>query len=194
MDPSPGKVTRLLRDAGGGSERAVDELLPLVYDELRALAARLLRDERRDHTLQPTAVVHEAYLRLVGVEEVDWTDRAHFFRAAARSMRRILVDHARKRCSAKRGGAPRRISIQIDDIADRRAQQINVLDLDEALCTLAKEYPPKAQVVELRSFGGLTTEETARAMDVTTRTVERHWRFARAWLYRALRPDGEAPA
>jgi len=185
--PSRGEVTRILRGISRG-EREVDELLPLVYDELRSRAERYLRGERRDHTLQPTALVHEAYLRLVGGEAESWNDRRHFYAVAATAMRHVLIDHARKHGAHKRGGDI--VAVSLAD-ADRPtpAPQLDLLALDEALTRLAAFDSRKSRIVELRFFGGLTHEEIARVLQVTPRTVERHWSLARAWLYQTLRSE-----
>lgn len=172
----------------------MDKIAPLVYDELRRLAAAYLRSERPGHTLQATALVHEAYLEVRGMTAVEWQNRAHFIAIAARTMRRILVSHARQHRAAKRGGgADFRAAIDLDHLGEE--PDLNVMALDEALDKLALEYPRQAQVVELRFFGGLTAEETAHVMKtgddaVSLRTVERDWRFARAWLHQAMTRAG----
>jgi RNA polymerase sigma-70 factor, ECF subfamily len=175
-------VTRLLIELSNGDRDAVDLLLPVIYDELRKLAANYLRRERPDHTLQPTALVHEAYLRLVDQTRVNWQNRAHFFGVAAQIMRRLLVDHARKHNAEKRGQDFQKLSLDenIDRAVDRSAE---LIALDDALEALAAFDEPKARVVELRYFGGLSIEETADVMGVTPTTIKRHWRFAKAWLY-----------
>jgi RNA polymerase sigma factor (TIGR02999 family) len=178
-------VTDILLDLPGGRQ-AVDRLLPLVYEELRRIGHRLLQGENAGHTLTTTALVHEGYLRLVDQRRVTWVDRAHFLAVAATSMRRILVDSARRRTASKRGagGRPLRLNEAIA-LADERAQEM--LDLDEALTRLATLNERLARVVECRFFGGLTTEETAAALDVTPRTIERDWAKAKSWLYQELR-------
>ena len=179
------EVTQLLREWSEGREEARDRLLGLVYDPLRAIAERHLHGERAGHTLQPTALVHELYLRLVNQRRVDWTDRTHFFAVAAKVMRRILVDHARRRKSEKRGGALTPVTIgAASDVAVE--ESVDVLALDEALEGLEKVYPQQARVVELRFYGGLTIDETAEAMSVSPATISREWTMARAWLRRAL--------
>jgi len=183
--PVHGEVTALLRDWSGGDQRALERLIPLVYRELRKLAASYLRGERSDHTLQPTALVHEAYLRLVDQRGVDWRNRAHFFGIAARMMRRVLVDHARRRLAAKRDGAAYRISGSGDPIEPERDPDVLALDL--ALDGLEALDPRQARIVELRFFGGLTVEETAEVTGISTATVKREWQTARAWLARELR-------
>lgn len=160
-------------------------MLPIVYGELRRLAAGYLRRERAGHTLQPTALVHEAYVRLIDQRQIDWSNRAQFIGIAAVMMRRILVNHARDRAAEKRGGGAEHVSITLagEGIG---APEVNLLDLHEALNDLAETDPRKAQIVELKFFGGLTTEEIAETLSVSTATVERDWKFARAWLYRVV--------
>lgn len=184
MAPRP-DVTALLSDWGRGNSDALDELLPLVYAELRRIAARQLRSERAGHTLQPTALVHEVYLRLIDQRHVDWRDRAHFFGVAAQVMRRILVDHARRHRAIKRGeGLP---TVPIDQAQEAIAPDgIPVLALDHALVRLAGLDEGLARVVELRAFGGLTIEETACVLKISPTTAKREWRTARAWLAREL--------
>jgi RNA polymerase sigma factor (TIGR02999 family) len=181
---STAAITGLLVQVGQGNQNAVNELLPRVYGQLRALAGQYFQDERTDHTLQPTALVHEAYLRLVGSEYQGWESRRHFYRVAAVAMRRILVDHARRHRAAKRGEGKK---LPLMEAAHAGGElDLDLIALDEALSRLAALNLRKARVVELRFFAGLTTEETARALDVTTRTVERDWRLARAWLFREM--------
>ncbi len=178
-------VTALLGDWTRGERGALDQLLPLVYAELRRVAARQLRSERNDHTLQPTALVHEAYIRLVGQRQVDWQNRAHFFGVAAQVMRRILVDHARRRGASKRGDALQRVSI--DEAIDVAASnEIPILELDQALDRLEKMDAGLAKIVELRAFGGLTIDEAAHVLSVSPSTAKRDWRTAKAWLTREL--------
>jgi RNA polymerase sigma-70 factor (ECF subfamily) len=184
-----GYVTQLLVRAGRGDAAATDELFPLVYDELRSVAAAFLARERAGHTLQPTALVNEAYVRLIGPSEVSWENRAHFFGAAARAIRRILTDHARARGREKRGGGMGRVPLDQVDVAID-FETLDLVALDEALTKLAGMDQKIAKVVELRFFGGLTEEETARALGVSASTVTRDWRFARSWLRREL--SGEA--
>jgi len=175
-------VTQLLIELSNGDRNAVDLLLPVIYDELRKLAANYLRRERPDHTLQPTALVHEAYLRLVDQTRVNWQNRAHFFGVAAQIMRRLLVDHARKHNAEKRGQDFQKLSL--DENVDRAVQRsADLIALDDALAALAEFDQDKARLVELRYFGGLSIEETADVLGVTPTTVKRHWRLARAWLY-----------
>lgn len=181
----PRSVTALLGDWSRGNHAALDQLLPLVYAELRRVAARQLRDERPDHTLQPTALVHEAYLRLVDQRHVDWQGRAHFFGVAARVMRRILVDHARRHTADKRGeGAPR---VPLDEAHDVAASsELPLLALDRALDRLQQLDAGLARIVELRAFGGLTIDDAAHVLNVSPSTAKRDWRTAKAWLTREL--------
>jgi RNA polymerase sigma factor (TIGR02999 family) len=181
--PSPREVSRLLVDWGNGDQGALDELMPLVYDELRRLAGRYMRRESQGHTLQTSALVNEAYVRLVDQKSVHWQNRAHFFGVAAQLMRRILVDHARSRSRAKRGGGAQMVSL-VEPAATSEVAE--VIALDDALKNLAEMDPRKSQIVEMKFFGGLTTEEVAEVLKVTSRTVEREWRKAKAWLNRAL--------
>ena len=180
-----GEVTLLLTRARAGDAQATDKLLPLVYEELRTLAARHLAGERADHTLQPTALVHEAYLRLVGPGDVSWENRAHFFGAAAKAIRRILIDHARAKGRAKRDGGGERVELEGLGVASP-VDGIDLEALDEALTKLGTLDPQKVSVVELRFFGGLTGLETAQALGISESTVAREWQFARAWLHREV--------
>lgn len=184
----PGDVTRLLLAWREGSEVAAEDLLPLIYDELHRIAGRLMRGERREHTLQATALVNEAYLRLVGVD-VPWQDRAHFYAVAARAMRRLLVDHARLKRAGKRGGDAAQVSLD-DALAVPAESAVDMVDLDRALSELTDASPRRARAVELHFFTGLTHEEIARVLDVSVSTVRGDLRFSRAWLSRRL--DGEA--
>lgn len=178
-------VTILLDRAGRGDRIATEELFPLVYDELRRLSEQFLAGEAVGHTLQPTALVHEAYLRLIGPGDAPWENRRHFFGAAANAIRRILTDHARAKNRIKRGGEQRRIAL--DDVNPAAGEaDIDLVELDEALTQLATLDPQKATLVELKFFGGLSMEEIARSLGVSESTVAREWRFARAWLHRAL--------
>jgi RNA polymerase sigma factor (TIGR02999 family) len=183
-------VTVVLEQMRKGDKGAADKLLPLVYDEFRALARHYLAQERANHTLQPTALVHEAYMKLVDQTRVDWQGRSHFFAVAAQAMRRILVDHARSRQRDKRGGGRARVVLD-EAVALSPQKDEDVLALDEALERLAAVDPRQAKVVELRFFGGLSVEEVAEALGVSKRTVEGDWTFARAWLSRELRKDDE---
>jgi RNA polymerase sigma factor (TIGR02999 family) len=178
------ELTRL----SGGDPQAVSELMPLVYTQLRALAAAHLRQERPDHTLQPTAIIHEVYLKLVDQTRVNWKDRAHFFAVAAEAIRRILIDHSRGKKAAKRRPPGERVTVSAElDAAD--SSRIDLLGLDEALQRLSALSPRQAKVVELRFFGGLSNEETASVLNVSEGTVKGDWRLARAWLERELNPD-----
>jgi RNA polymerase sigma factor (TIGR02999 family) len=181
-----GDVTRILSELRGADrDEALNRLVPVVYAELRAAARAHLRRERPDHTLRATALVHEAYLRLLGGDHITWNDRQHFFRAAAEAMRRILVEHARKRARVKRGGNPIRASLSDVNLAVDQ-DPVEVLALDAAIRRLEEQDPTAADVVRLRFFAGLSVEETARMLDLSERTVKREWAFARAWLYTAL--------
>jgi RNA polymerase sigma factor (TIGR02999 family) len=179
-------ITQMLREWGDGKPEALDDLLPLVYDELHRQAARFLRKERAGHTLQTTALINEAYLKLIGRKDVNWQSRTHFFAVAAQAMRRILVDHARAKYSDKRGGS--KIKLTLDEAIGLAASErsIDLMALDEALTRLSKFDPQQARVVELRYFSGLSLEETAEALHISRATVARDWEAARAWLYREL--------
>jgi RNA polymerase sigma factor (TIGR02999 family) len=185
---SPRDVTALLGDWSRGNGSALNQLLPVVYGELRNVAARQLRRERADHTLQPTALIHEVYIRLVDQRRVDWQNRAHFFGVAAQVMRRILVDHARRHGASKRGeGVP---CVSIDEAKGVAASNaMPILALDHALERLEEVDSELARIVELRGFGGLTIEETAHVLSVSPSTVKRDWRTAKAWLTRELRAE-----
>lgn len=174
-------VTGLLKDARGGDEGALNQLLPLVYDELRRVAANQLRAERSDHTLQATALVHEAYLRLLEQKEVDWQNRVHFFSIAAEMMRRILVNYAVQRNAKKRGDGATKIALD-EAISFSKEKELDLVILDETLKELEKFDPDQAKIVELRFFAGLTIEETAQALGVSDSTVKREWRSAKAWI------------
>jgi RNA polymerase sigma factor (TIGR02999 family) len=183
-------VTLLLNQASAGSRQATAELLPLVYDELRALAARKMRQERGDHTLQATALVHEAYLRLLGGADVArWDGRWHFFAAAAQAMRRILVENARQRSRLKRGGAGERLDLDDLNITVEQPPD-DLLALDEALVEFAQEHPAEAELVQLRYFAGLTRDQAAQALGISPATATRDWAFARAWLYKRINQSG----
>jgi len=179
-DP-PSGVTELLRRWNSGDREAMDRLMPIVYDELRRLAAGYLKGERPGHTLQPTALVHEAYLRLVRQDRVEWQNRAHFFGIAASMMRRVLVDHARRRQAEKRDAGGFRLTLQLGE-AFEAARDPELLELDQALGRLEQLDADQARVVELRFFGGLTVEETAVVLGISTATVKREWRTAKAFL------------
>jgi RNA polymerase sigma factor (TIGR02999 family) len=185
-------VTELLIASRAGSADALERLLPLLYDELRRLAARAMARERSDHTLEPTALVHEAWLRLVDQHQRDWNNRSHFLAIAATAMRRVLVNHAEAAGAQKRGGG--RARVEVTDVTGLGAgDPLDLMALDEALTKLAAHDERKARVVELRFFAGLGEEETAQALGVTTRTVERDWKMARAWLRVAIEGGGEKP-
>ena len=190
MEPSPTDVTLMLKELGTGNQDMLDKLVPVLYDELRRLAAYYLRQERSNHTLQATALVHEAYLRLVDQREVEWKNRNHFFGVAAQLMRRILLDYARKHEAVKRGGGfvPK---ISLDDAVilceDNAAELVG---LDRLLTRLTSVDPQQGRVVELRFFGGLSVEETAELMEISPATVKRDWAMAKAWLARELRKVG----
>lgn len=182
MTESPGEVTRLLAELKLGNKDALGRLMPLVYRELRRLAGHYLRVERIGHTLQPTALVHEAYLRLVEQDRADWQSRGQFMGVAAQLMRRILVDHARARGMAKRGGSAVRIDVWGLDLGIDAPKFEEILAVDEALQRLGELDPQQSRVVELRYFAGLTVEETAEALGISPRTVKRDWAMAAAWL------------
>jgi RNA polymerase sigma-70 factor, ECF subfamily len=184
----PQEVTRLLLAWNDGDEGALEKLVPQVYQELRRLAKRQMRGEHPDHTLQTTALINEAYLRLVDLRNIQWQNRAHFFALCARLMRRILVDFARSRHYAKRGGGAQPISLE-ESLVVSPAQSTDLVAVDDALKALAKVDARKAQVVELRFFGGLTVEETAEVLKVSPETVQRDWKMAKAWLLRELSGD-----
>jgi RNA polymerase sigma-70 factor (ECF subfamily) len=179
---SPGEVTKLLVQMRAGQKGAEEKLIPLVYAELRRLAAHYLRAERADHTLQPTALVHEAYLRLTQMQEMDWQSRSHFFATAATLMRRILVDHARALRADKREGFREAINIE-DVLVASPEKSAELIALDEALERLEKLDVRRSKIVELRFFGGLSEEETGEVLGISSRTVKRDWRIAKAWLY-----------
>jgi len=185
MSSDPDKVTQLLVEWSAGSEQALEQLLPLIYNELRHLAHSFLYRERRGHTLQTTALVHEAYLKLIDQRDARWQNRAHFFAIAAQAMRRILIDSARKHTAHKRGGPQEKLSL---DEAPEVSLEPNtkLLALDEALTTLEEIDPEQSRIVELRYFGGLTIEETAEVMNSSPATIKREWAMARAWLHEKL--------
>jgi RNA polymerase sigma-70 factor, ECF subfamily len=193
MDSQPGEITQLLQAMHTGDRSAADKLLPLVYKELHRLAAAYMRRERPDHTLQPTALINEAYLRLAG-EDVDWNGRAHFIGLAAHVMRQVLVDHARAHKAERRAGGLRRVDMDENlAIAPERLGEIQFID--EALERLARRNQRQARVVELRYFGGLSVEQIASVLGIAPRSVKRDWSLARIWLHRELHPDSEsAPA
>jgi RNA polymerase sigma-70 factor (ECF subfamily) len=194
MSAGPEGVTQLLIDWSNGDRAALDQLMPLVYDELRALARRHMARERRDHTLQTSALINEAYLRLVDQKDLQWQNRAHFFAVAAQVMRHILIDHARSYNYVKRGAGA--LKVPLDDAAvftEQRAAEF--VALDDALFTLASVDPRRSQVVELRFFGGLSIDETAEVLKISPPTVQREWRAAKAWLghFISKKEDAEGP-
>ena len=182
---SPHEITQLLADWGRGDKSAFDKLFPLVHEELRRIAQRQMNHERPGHTLQATALVNEAYLRLAGNEGFEWRDRAHFYAVCAQVMRHVLIDHARAHARDKRGGGALQVSLN-DAIAlgEQRAEEL--VALDEALRSLEDLDPQKGRIVEMRYFGGLSIEETAEVLDISPRTVRREWRRSKAWLYRMI--------
>jgi RNA polymerase sigma-70 factor (ECF subfamily) len=189
MGTSPGEITRLLNEVRNGDRAAEAKLVPLIYQELHRRAANYMRRERGDHTLQPTALVHEAYIRLIDQRRVSWQNRSQFYAIAAESMRRVLVDYARKKAAVRRGSAYGTVSLDEALVfAPNRSSEL--LALDQALNRLAELDSRQARIVELRYFGGLSVEETAAAIGLSTRQVKRDWNFARAWLRGELTNDG----
>ena len=187
-DSNPKNITRLLNEASTGNEKAASELLPLVYRELHALASRRMASERAEHTLQATALVHEAYLRLVGAQQTTWKGKGQFCLAAAEAMRRILIEHARKRGRVKRGGEYKRVSLDIEVLAgDAQPEEIDAVV--DAIHRLEQKDPRMGEIVRLRFFVGLSVAETAAALGLSDRTVRREWALARAWLSRELKHD-----
>jgi RNA polymerase sigma factor (TIGR02999 family) len=187
------EVTRILSAIEKGDAQAAEQLLPLVYDELRKLAAQRLRQEKSGQTLEPTALVHEAYLRLVGADDArKWDSRGHFFAAAAEAMRRILVDQARRKRRPKHGGGRQRLSLD-KALCLAETSDDNLLALDDALQQLAREEPAKAELVKLHFFAGLSLEEAGQVLGIAHRTAKRHWAYARAWLYAAICDDPAVP-
>lgn len=196
--PPPREITRLLSQLREGHSEAAAKLVPLVYKQLHRLATSYMRHERQDHTLQPTALVNEAYVRLVAQENREWRDRAHFFGVAARLMREILVDHARARQAEKRGGLAKKLSLD-PTLEFSSGKSRELIALDDALRDLERFDPQQGRIVELRFFGGLTVEETAEVLGVSPRTVKRDWSVARAWLHGQLsskktHDDGGSPS
>lgn len=185
MTPSPGTISRLLVDWGDGDKTALDKLVPMVYRELRRLAGYYMRRQRADHTLQTSALINEAYLRLIDYKNMRWEDRAHFFAVAAQAMRRILVDHARRRGYSKRGGGALKVSFD-EAVVGAKERGAELVALDDALKDLAAIDPRKCQVVELRYFGGLSVDETAEVIGLAPVTVMREWRSAKGWLLRTI--------
>src|SRR5579864_7814602 len=191
MTPVPHHITQLLNEWGNGDQAALDRLMPLVYAELRRMARRHMNQQRPGHTLQTTALIHEAYMRLAGDSAKQWDNRAHFFGVAAKAMRCVLVDHARSRRSAKRGGAVRPVTLD-EGIHTSGERIAGLIALDDALTDLDKLHPRQSQVVELRFFAGLSVEETAAILKVSPETVMRDWRAAKAWLERELNRSYDA--
>lgn len=179
-------ITQMLIELTDGNREVVNEILPLIYAELRKLASNYLRKERGNHTLQPTALVHEAYMKLIDQKKVKWQNRSHFFGIAAQVMRRILMDHARKHNAEKRGGVGENITLDEQFVILENDKSHQLLALDEALKKLEQLDEMKAKIVELRYFGGLSVKETAEVLDVSEITVKRHWKMAKAWLYGQL--------
>ncbi len=186
MEAVTGQVTRLLEDASAGNREALDKLLPLVYEELRRLAHSYLSHERPDHTLQTTALVHEAYLKLTDQRSVNWENRAQFFAISAQAMRRILLDNARRHTAAKRGSGGQKVSLDEVATLSRDTANESLIALDEALQKLATIDPDQSRIGELRFFGGLTIDETAAVLQTSPSTVQREWTIARAWLYQTI--------
>ena len=185
-DSGSPKITQMLRDWGEGRSEALDELLPHIYNELHRQAAAYLRRERPNHTLQTTALVHEAYLKLIDQKQVEWKSRGHFFALAAQAMRRILVDHAKSRHREKRGGPNEDVPLEDELLAVAEETNIDVIALDEALSRLAKFDPQQERIVEMRYFAGLSLDETAAAIGISRATAARDWAVAKAWLHREL--------
>ena len=185
-DSGSPKITQMLRDWGEGRSEALDELLPHIYNELHRQAAAYLRRERPNHTLQTTALVHEAYLKLIDQKQVQWKSRGHFFALAAQAMRRILVDHAKSRHREKRGGPNEDVPLEDELLAVAEETNIDVIALDEALSRLAKFDPQQERIVEMRYFAGLSLDETAAAIGISRATAARDWAVAKAWLHREL--------
>jgi len=184
---STGEVTRILNAIEGGDPKAAEELLPLVYEELRLLAAQKMAQEKPGQTLQATALVHEAYIRLVGDEPQNWNSRGHFFCAAAEAMRRILVENARRKQSIKYGAELKRVDLAEIAVGQDARVSDDLIDLDEALAKFAKQDKTKADLVKLRYFAGLTTQQAAQALGISTSTAERHWDYARSWLHAEIK-------
>lgn len=182
-------VTVFLKAWSGGDREAADTLMTLVYKEMRKLAASYLQRQRADHTLEPTALVHEAYLKLIDASQINWQDRAHFFAVAAQTMRNILVDHARAVAADKRGGDAHKIALD-EAVGFSQKQDVDLIDLDEALKLLARQDELQSRIIELKFFGGLTNEETAEVLKISPATVKREWAMARAWLFRRMKAEG----
>ena len=190
--PESQDITLLLQQIGKGNENAPDELFAVVYEELRRLAYGYMQNERSDHTLQPTALVHEAFIQLVGWENVTWQNRAHFFAVAARIMRQVLIESARQKKSAKRGGSWQKIVLEeAISFPTQGNREFDLLEINDAIEALAELDERQANIVELRFFGGLTYEETGHALDISSKTVQREWTLAKAWLRRRLKSYGK---
>lgn len=189
MSSDTHQITQMLIELTDGNAEVVERILPHIYDELRRLAGSYLRRERSDHTLQPTALVHEAYIKLIDQKKVKWQNRAHFFGIAAQVMRRILMDHARKHNADKRGGDYEKLPIEEEILVVSHEKSAELIALDDALQALAELDEQKAKIVELRYFGGLSIEETAEVMGVSVPTINRQWRMAKAWLYSQVSND-----
>jgi len=187
-EPDPAEVTKILKRMAGGDRDAVEELMPVVYGELRSIAARYLSRERAGHTLQPTALVNEAYLKLIQQNRIEWQGRSHFFAISSQLMRRILVDHARSKLRVKRGDGARRVELN-EDLMISPQNSADVLRLEDALVALEQLDPTQAKIVEMRFFGGLTVDEVATVLGVSKRKVEAEWTMIRAWLRRELSAD-----
>lgn len=189
MNPeSPNEITQLLHEWSNGDELALEKLMPLVYQELRQMARQYMRSQHVGHTLQPTALIHEAYLKLAKQEEQNWQNRAHFFGVAAQAMRHILIDYVRNRNYQKRGGKEQRVEFDEKMIVSNE-RAVGLIELDEALKRLAELDERKSRVVELKYFGGLSNEEMAEVLNVSTKTIARDWHFSRSWLLRELSPE-----
>lgn len=182
-------VTTLLTQAADGDSKAANQLLPLVYEQLRAIAQRRMASENPGHTLQATALVHEVFLRLLGDRRVPWQNQAHFYATAAQAMRRVLLDHAKAKGRQKRGGGQKKMPLNVADLAATENPE-QILALDTALCRLEEQNPEAAQVVRLRFYAGMSIDQTAEVLEMSPRTIDRRWKFARAWLYKMLEePD-----
>ena len=192
MEEAPGEITRLLAEIKSGNRDAESRLIPLVYSELRRLASHYMRRENPGHTLQATALVHEAYLRLTQQKEVNWQNRAHFYGVAASLMRRILIDHARERLAKKRGGSSEKVSLD-EALVVSPYPSAQLLAVEEALQRLCLRDPRQGRIVELRFYGGLTEEEAAEVLAVSVRTVKRDWKVAKAWLYQEISGESRGP-
>jgi len=185
--PSP-NITTLLEQAAAGDQDAANQLMPLVYQQLHAIAQLRMASENPGHTLQATALVHEVFLKLLGDRDIPWKNQAHFYAAAAQSMRRVLIDHAKAKQRQKRGGSLKKMPINVADLAMHENSE-QILALEAALCRLEEQNPEAASVVRLRFYAGLSVDQTAAALDMAPRTVDRRWKFARAWLYKSLEDE-----